>query len=56
MHRFPATIQEDLPELFTDPFRDRPHPLVVRAAEALLEKLELWASMPEGLKHGSQEL
>ena len=55
MHRFPATIQEDLPELFTDPFRYRPHPLVVRAAEALLEKLELWASMPEGTQERALE-
>ena len=55
MHRFPATIQENLPELFTDPFRYRPHPLVVRAAEALLEKLELWASMPEGTQERALE-
>lgn len=55
MHRFPVNIQEELPERFTDPFRYRPHPLVERAAEALLEKLEMWASMPEGTQERTLE-
>lgn len=55
MHRFPVNIQEELPERFTDPFRYRPHPLVARAAEALLEKLEMWASMPEGTQERTLE-
>ncbi len=55
MHSFPIRISEEMPERFTNPFRYYPHPLVVRAAEALLEKLGIWASMPEGTRERAIE-
>lgn len=39
MHYFPEDITYVLPERFTDPFRYTPHPLVVKAAELLMEDL-----------------
>lgn len=55
MHKFPIKTSEQLPERFTDPFRYSPHPLVVRAAEALLEKLGIWAAMPDGTQERAIE-
>ncbi len=52
MHLFPSDISSEIPEGFTNPFRYFPHPLVVKAAEEVIARIdsseELRGSFAEG--------
>ena len=53
MHRFPENINPDtLPDRFTDPSRYCPHPLVVKAAEMTIARIDNDSTLKEAFAEG----
>lgn len=52
IHPYPSDITVSIPETFTDPFRYRPHPLVVHAAESLMRRIKCSPELSEIFAEG----
>ncbi len=52
MHKFPPETELDIPEKFTNPFRYFPHPLVVRAAEEVMGRIDSSPELREAFSEG----
>ena len=52
IHPYPSDITVAIPETFTDPFRYRPHPLVVHAAESLMHRIRCSSELSEMFAEG----